>query len=181
MASATGTAIRILASSPTPANRRLNSHKPVSVVNSHLIGLNSLPPPLQVSSPVRHPQDREFLKPVFYSHKSTRNIVVRATGERPAEVATELPEIVTTIQEAWDRLDDKYAVASLAFATVIALYGSIGLISAIDRLPLLPGLFELIGIGYTGWFAYRYLVFKPDREALIAKVKSIYGDVIGSG
>lgn len=103
-----------------------------------------------------------------------------ATGESPAEVAAELPEIVKIIREAWDKLDDKYAVTSLAFATLLALYGSIGLISAIDRLPLLPGLFELIGIGYSGWFAYRYLVFKPDRESLFAKVKNIYSDVIGS-
>ena len=104
-----------------------------------------------------------------------------ATGEAPAEVATtELPEVLKTVQEAWDKVEDKYAVSSLAVAGVVALWGSTGLISAIDRLPLIPGALELVGIGYTGWFAYKNLVFKPDREALTQKIKDTYKEIIGS-
>lgn len=104
-----------------------------------------------------------------------------ATGEAPAEVATtELPEIVMTAKGAWEKVEDKYAVSSLAVAGVVALWGSTGLISAIDRLPLVPGVLEIVGIGYTGWFAYKNLVFKPDREALTQKIRDIYKDIIGS-
>ncbi|WP_369075848.1 CAAD domain-containing protein, partial [Escherichia coli] len=39
---------------------------------------------------------------------------------------------------------------------------------------------ELVGIGYTGWFAYKNLVYKPDREALTLKIKATYKDIIGS-
>ncbi|XP_073101707.1 protein CURVATURE THYLAKOID 1B, chloroplastic-like isoform X4 [Elaeis guineensis] len=95
-----------------------------------------------------------------------------ATGDTPAEVVTEVPEI-------WDRLEDKHAVTSLAFVGAIALWSTSGMISEIDRLPVVPGALELAGIGYTGWFAYRDLVFKPDREALIAKIKNICYDIIG--
>ncbi|XP_068314890.1 protein CURVATURE THYLAKOID 1B, chloroplastic-like [Pyrus communis] len=85
------------------------------------------------------------------------------TGEAPAEVATtELPEIVKTVQEAWEKVEDKYAVSSLVVAGAVAVWASSGMISAIDRLPLVPGVLELVGIGYTGWFAYKNLVFKPD-------------------
>ncbi|PNX74254.1 thylakoid membrane phosphoprotein 14 chloroplastic-like, partial [Trifolium pratense] len=86
--------------------------------------------------------------------------MVMATGDAPAE--TDVPEFVKSLQDAWDKVDDKYAVGSLVVASVIALWGSTGLISAIDRLPLIPGVLELIGIGYTGWFAYKNLVFKPE-------------------
>ena len=110
--------------------------------------------------------------------------MTRATtevGEAPATTTeaetTELPEIVKTVQEAWEKVDDKYAIGSLAFAGVVALWGSAGMISAIDRLPLVPGVLELVGIGYTGWFTYKNLVFKPDREALFEKVKSTYKDI----
>ncbi|KAL8088301.1 hypothetical protein AgCh_038182 [Apium graveolens] len=48
----------------------------------------------------------------------------------------------------------------------------------IDRLPLVPGVLELVGIGYTGWFAYKNLIFKSEREALIQKIKGIYSDVV---
>jgi hypothetical protein len=33
----------------------------------------------------------------------------------------------------------------------------------IEGLPLVPTLFELIGIAFSAWFVYRYLLFKPDR------------------
>ncbi|XP_057495792.1 protein CURVATURE THYLAKOID 1B, chloroplastic-like [Actinidia eriantha] len=91
-----------------------------------------------------------------------------------------MPEIVKTIQETWDKVEDKYAVTSLAVAGIIALCVFTGMLSAIDRLPLVPGVFELVGIGYTGWFVYQNLIFKPEREALIQKVICTYNDIIGS-
>ncbi|XP_031390122.1 protein CURVATURE THYLAKOID 1B, chloroplastic [Punica granatum] len=113
--------------------------------------------------------------------KIARNVMALATGEAPAEVAaTELPVIFKTVKEAWDNVEDKYAVTSLGVAGAVALWGSTGMISAIDRLPLIPGVLELVGIGYTGWFAYKNLIFKPDREALLRKIKDTYRDIIGS-
>ncbi|XP_008797634.1 protein CURVATURE THYLAKOID 1B, chloroplastic [Phoenix dactylifera] len=147
----------------------------------HCVGLPTLPPPPPRVAYLR------TLSPLFTMNPTTskgqkiaRNVITMATGETPAEVATELPEIVKTMQEAWERLEDKYAVTSLAFAVAVALWSTSGMISAIDRLPIVPGVLELVGIGYTGWFAYRNLVFKPDREALIEKIKSTYSDIIGS-
>ncbi|XP_022769764.1 protein CURVATURE THYLAKOID 1B, chloroplastic-like [Durio zibethinus] len=132
-------------------------------------------PPLPV-----HSQSRPW-KTTAYCRKIARNMMAMATGEAPAEVATtELPEIVKTIQETWDKVEDKYAVSSLAVAGVVALWGSTGLISAIDRLPLIPGLLELVGIGYSGWFAYKNLIFRPDREALVQKIKDKYKEIIGN-
>ncbi|CAN4125228.1 unnamed protein product [Withania somnifera] len=125
-----------------------------------------------------------------YCKKLARNVVSMATstGEvvtaeaQTAETATtELPsELVQKIQEAWDKVDDKYAVSSLGVAAFVLLWSSTGVISAIDRLPLIPGVLELVGIGYTGWFAYKNLIFKPDREALISKIKGLYKDILGS-
>ncbi|PKA46585.1 Thylakoid membrane phosphoprotein 14 kDa, chloroplastic [Apostasia shenzhenica] len=170
MASATAAGTRALASSPIFAEGRPAARQHVAAGTPRCVGL---------PSPILPSQSRETLKPASYYHEITRDVVSMATGEAPAQVATELPEIVKNIQEAWDKLEDKYAVTTLALAAVIGLYGSAGMISAIDRLPLVPGLLELVGIGYTGWFAYRHLVFKPDREALMAKIKVIYDDIIG--
>ncbi|CAL0307925.1 unnamed protein product [Lupinus luteus] len=126
------------------------------------------------------PQNLQW-KTATYCRKNARNVMAMATGDAPADVATTEPlEIVKPIQEAWEKVDDKYAVSSLAVAGVVALWGSTGLISAIDRLPLIPGVFEVVGIGYTGWFAYKNLVFKPDREVLIQKIKETYTEIIGS-
>eukprot|EP00257_Ricinus_communis_P025035 XP_025012449.1 protein CURVATURE THYLAKOID 1B, chloroplastic [Ricinus communis] len=119
------------------------------------VTLPTLPPP-----PVQS-QNRPW-KATAYCRKMARNVMALATGEAPAEVATaEVPEIIKTVQEAvrWILLILK---------------------QAIDRIPLVPGVLEVVGIGYSGWFAYKNLVFKPDREALLEKIKATYKDIIGS-
>ncbi|KAJ8748446.1 hypothetical protein K2173_003341 [Erythroxylum novogranatense] len=137
------------------------------------VSLPTLSPPL--------PSQNRPWKATTCCRKIARNVMALATGEVRAEVApTELPEVLKTITEAWDKVEDKYAVSSIAVAGVIALWGSTGLISAIDRLPLVPGILELVGIGYTGWFMYKNVVFKPDREAILEKIKDTYKEIIGS-
>ncbi|XP_077248335.1 photosystem I P subunit [Tasmannia lanceolata] len=164
-------------------------------------------PPYSVTLPPVAPQNRqqnrETWKATAYCRKIARNVIAMATGESQIKAAagtqvevetevseivntvqaegdTELPEIVKTIQAAWDKVDDKYAVTSLGVAGFLGLWVSSGMISSIDRLPLVPGVLELVGIGYTGWFAYRNLIFQPEREALIQKIKDTYNDILGS-
>ncbi|XP_021767232.1 protein CURVATURE THYLAKOID 1B, chloroplastic-like [Chenopodium quinoa] len=167
------------------------THRQSASASPQCVSLPTLPPP-----PV-HSQNR-ISKTTSYCRKIARNVVSMATGDAPAaavapaavtpttSTAEEVPaavdttELLKTIQNAWEKVEDKYAVSSLAVAGGVALWGSAGLISAIDRLPLFPGIFELVGIGYTGWFAYRNLVFKPDREALLQKIKDTYKEIIGS-
>ncbi|XP_058105085.1 protein CURVATURE THYLAKOID 1B, chloroplastic-like [Magnolia sinica] len=138
--------------------------------------------------PTNRLQNRDARKTNTHCRGIARNVIsmatgetqIIATGESPAEEESEIPEIMKTVQEVWDKIEDKYAVTVLALAVAIALWGSAGLISAIDRLPLVPAILELIGIGYTGWFVYRNLVFTPERETLINKIKDTYSNVIGS-
>ncbi|KAJ8748554.1 hypothetical protein K2173_003455 [Erythroxylum novogranatense] len=54
----------------------------------------------------------------------------------------------------WDKVEDKYPVSSIAVAGVIVLWGSTGLISAIDRLPWVPGILKLVSIGYIGSYKH---------------------------
>ncbi|KAF8727948.1 hypothetical protein HU200_018519 [Digitaria exilis] len=95
-----------------------------------------------------------------------RNVVAMATGE-PAAAAPaaneEFTEFVNALKQEWDRIEDKYAVTTLAVAATLGMWSAGGVVSAIDRLPIVPGLMEAVGIGYSGWFAYRNLLFKPDR------------------
>ncbi|KAK4268946.1 hypothetical protein QN277_022169 [Acacia crassicarpa] len=155
--------------------------------SSQCVSLPSLPPP-----PVQL-QNRPW-KATAYCRKIARNVMAMAssaTGEAPPAIVTgqqistdvvvaEPPEIVKKIQQAWDKVEDKYAVSTVAAAGAVALWGTAGMISAIDRLPLIPGVLEVVGIGYTGWFAYKNLIFKPDREAFVRKVKETYYEIIGS-
>ncbi|KAL5197933.1 hypothetical protein ABZP36_001445 [Zizania latifolia] len=116
--------------------------------------------------------------------KAPRSVAMRAAdGASPGGgegSSTEVPEIVKAAQDAWAKVEDKYAVTAIGVASLVALWTAVGAIKAIDKLPILPGVLELVGIGYTGWFTYRNLVFQPDREALVSKIKSTYNEITGS-
>ncbi|KAL3681466.1 hypothetical protein R1sor_024422 [Riccia sorocarpa] len=111
------------------------------------------------------------------TRKRFSSVIVKATEQ--ADPADQANDILKSLQETWDKTDDKLAIGALGFAGFIILWASTGLISAIDKLPLLPGLFELIGILFSGWFTYRYLLFKPDREELLKIVDEAKGKITG--
>ncbi|XP_033146682.1 protein CURVATURE THYLAKOID 1B, chloroplastic isoform X2 [Brassica rapa] len=141
-----------ISSSSTIINSRASPPGQASFSSPSCISLPMLPPkPLQSTAYCQFPTLHKCRK-IARRNVPTRATEVEAPVTAEAET-TELPEIVKTAQEAWEKVEDKYAIGSLAFAALLALWGSTGLISAIDRLPLFPGVFELVGIGYTGtWF-----------------------------
>ncbi|CAN6164594.1 unnamed protein product [Urochloa humidicola] len=54
-------------------------------------------------------------------------------------------------------------------------------ISALDSIPLLPKILEIVGLGYTIWFGTRYLLFKENRDELLIKVEDLKRRIVGSG
>jgi valyl-tRNA synthetase len=47
-------------------------------------------------------------------------------------------------------------------------------------IPLLPGLFKLIGFGYSLWFGNRYLLRATDRRELATKIEAVKTETIGT-
>ncbi|KAJ0590346.1 putative cyanobacterial aminoacyl-tRNA synthetase, CAAD domain, protein CURVATURE THYLAKOID 1 [Helianthus annuus] len=39
---------------------------------------------------------------------------------------------------------------------------------------------ELVGLGYSGWFVYRYLLFKSSRKELATDIESIKKKIAGT-
>ncbi|PAN48749.1 hypothetical protein PAHAL_9G402500 [Panicum hallii] len=112
--------------------------------------------------------------------RQERNVVAMAAGEPAAPMAAneELTEFVNDLKQEWDRIENKFAATSLAVAATLGMWSAGGVVSAIDRLPVVPGLMEVVGIGYSAWFAYRNMLFKPDRDAFFGKVMEFYEDII---
>ncbi|CAI0474677.1 unnamed protein product [Linum tenue] len=104
-------------------------------------------------------------------------VVSKATGES-SDSSTSL-NIAKSVQSAWDKSEDRVAIIGLGFAAVVALWASASLIAAIDKLPVFPSLLELVGILYSTWFVYRYLLFKPNREELVEIINKSVSDILG--
>ncbi|VAI84995.1 unnamed protein product [Triticum turgidum subsp. durum] len=63
---------------------------------------------------------------------------------------------------------------------VVALWLTTVVVGAINSVPLLPKLLELVGLGYTGWFVYRYLLFKESRKELATDIESLKKKIAGT-
>ncbi|XP_043712568.1 protein CURVATURE THYLAKOID 1D, chloroplastic-like isoform X2 [Telopea speciosissima] len=63
---------------------------------------------------------------------------------------------------------------------LVVLWLTSALVGAVDSIPLFPKLLEVVGLGYTIWFSYRYLIFKKNREELFAKIEELKQEILGS-
>ncbi|XP_056176606.1 protein CURVATURE THYLAKOID 1C, chloroplastic isoform X2 [Syzygium oleosum] len=104
-------------------------------------------------------------------------VVVKAMGES-SDSSTSL-SVVKSVQNIWDKSEDRVAIIGLGFAGVVALWATANLVTAIDKLPVIPSALEFIGIVFSAWFTYRYLLFKPDREELFQSIKKSISDTLG--
>jgi CAAD domains of cyanobacterial aminoacyl-tRNA synthetase len=104
------------------------------------------------------------------------NQVQRITGQ-VSDFLAQLPDNVSRFYQEY-----KLPVLSFAILVVTILLLRIGLavLGAINGIPLVKPIFELIGMGYTGWFIYRYLLKGSTRQELVANVDSIKNEVIGA-
>uniref|UniRef100_M8AV37 Cyanobacterial aminoacyl-tRNA synthetase CAAD domain-containing protein n=1 Tax=Aegilops tauschii TaxID=37682 RepID=M8AV37_AEGTA len=66
----------------------------------------------------------------------------------------------------------------LGGGALIALLVLSKIISAIDSVPLLPNVLEIVGTGYSVWFITRYLLFKESRDELFAKFEDLKNNII---
>ncbi|KAK3238842.1 hypothetical protein CYMTET_51182 [Cymbomonas tetramitiformis] len=98
------------------------------------------------------------------------------------EVTTDIPEIMTEtydkVKGAWVESDQKPAIVSLGVSFFVFLVSSAGVLKAIDSVPILPFFFEVVGIAYSAWFGYRYLLFQPDREELKVEITQLKGKIL---
>ena len=105
------------------------------------------------------------------------NARVNATT-RSDEVQDKLKELTGTLSEKWDDTEEKPAAVALGVFGLVGLIAADGVLHNIEGLPLIPNLFELIGIVFSGFFIYQNVLFKPDRQAFKEKVSKTFDDIL---
>jgi hypothetical protein len=63
---------------------------------------------------------------------------------------------------------------------IVTLKVTLAVISALNEVPLLSPTFELIGMGYSTWFLWRYLLRADTRENLSEEFNGLKEKVLGS-
>ncbi|WZN59634.1 protein CURVATURE THYLAKOID 1A [Chloropicon roscoffensis] len=88
-------------------------------------------------------------------------------------------EILATVTEKWESVEDKPQAILYAGGAVVAVVLVNSVVGAVNSLPLLPKVFELVGLGYSAWFTYKYLLFKSSRAELAADIEELKAKIAG--
>ncbi|CAL4954445.1 unnamed protein product [Urochloa decumbens] len=105
----------------------------------------------------------------------SRSVVVKVAQDSSESSGS----IVTYVKSSFSTAEDIFALAGIGFATVAALWASVNLIEIIDKLPVLPLIFELIGIAVAWLFIYNNLLFKSKRQEFLGNIKSTISQILG--
>jgi hypothetical protein len=98
---------------------------------------------------------------------------------RAAENEFDADEIMNDLAEKWEAVENKPAAIIYAVGAFSGVWLANTVVGAINALPLLPKVFELVGLGYSAWFTYRYLLFKSNREELLDDIEALKKKIAG--
>ncbi|KAI3705742.1 hypothetical protein L1987_75983 [Smallanthus sonchifolius] len=104
---------------------------------------------------------------------------IKASSDDTSETS-EVGEVFSGLKEKWDALENKPMVAIYGGGAALGVWLSSTVVDAINGVPVIPKFLELVGLGYTGWFVYRYLLFKSTRKELADDIEALKKKIIGS-
>ncbi|XP_059312539.1 protein CURVATURE THYLAKOID 1A, chloroplastic [Lycium ferocissimum] len=115
----------------------------------------------------------------FAEPKRSSLLQVKASSSEESG-AVDTSELLSDLKEKWDAVDNKSTVIIYGGGAIVAVWLSSIVVGAINSVPLLPKIMELVGLGYTGWFVYRYLLFKSSRKELAEDIEQLKKKIAGT-
>ncbi len=67
----------------------------------------------------------------------------------------------------------------LFIASIIAVKVTLAILDAINDIPLLSPILEIVGLSYTAWFVYRYLWKASNRQELMTEFDALKNQIFG--
>jgi len=95
------------------------------------------------------------------------------------QVVTILSELPAYVSNFFANYQKPLITVGLILAGGISVKVLLGVLGALNDVPLVAPVFELIGMGYTGWFVYRYLLKASNRQELLTEVDAFKEQVVG--
>jgi hypothetical protein len=121
-------------------------------------------------------KDLESATPLLSDDSSTGQKI----ADRVSAVLSDLPDY---LQNIFSNYRKPLISLGLVFGAIIAARTLLAVLSTtldvVDDVPLLAATFELIGIGYSAWFIYRYLLKASDRQELVDQFEKTRQRILG--
>ncbi len=96
------------------------------------------------------------------------------------QVGTFLQALPTYVTRFFEENKGPLGTIGLIVLALVSVKLLLALLDAINDIPLIAPTLELIGLGYTGWFVYRYLLTAENRQELSEEIKTIKNQVLGT-
>ncbi|MDY7023017.1 MAG: CAAD domain-containing protein [Cyanobacteriota bacterium] len=92
------------------------------------------------------------------------------------EVLSEFPAYVSSFFSEYQK---PIITIVLIIAAIVSVKVLFAVIDALNDVPLLAPTFELIGMGYSAWFIYRYLLRASNRRELTQEFNAFWEQISG--
>lgn len=97
-------------------------------------------------------------------------------GEQASKFLSELPAYVS---DFFSEYRQPLVTVGLFLGVILTAKVAFAILGAINEIPLLSPTFEIIGIGYSAWFIYRYLLKASSRTELSNDFSALKEQVMG--
>ena len=84
------------------------------------------------------------------------------------------------IGKFFDQYQQPVVSIGLIITAVVTVKVLLAVLDALNDIPLVAPTFELIGIGYSVWFIYRYLLKASSRQELSSEITTLKSQVLGN-
>ncbi len=98
-------------------------------------------------------------------------------GEQVSSFLATLPDYVVSFFNTYKQ---PLVTIGLILASIVAVKILFAVLDALNDIPLVSPTFELIGIGYSVWFVYRYLLKASTRQELTHEISTLKTQVVGN-
>ncbi|GAP98148.1 CAAD domain-containing protein [Leptolyngbya sp. NIES-2104] len=106
-----------------------------------------------------------------------------SSNEQWREIADKTYSVLATLPEYVGKFFTEYrkplVTVGLIFGSIVSVKLTLALLGAINDVPLLQPTFELVGLGYSIWFVYRYLLKASNRQELGQEFNKLKDQVVG--
>ncbi|NET55328.1 MAG: hypothetical protein F6K47_03775 [Symploca sp. SIO2E6] len=93
-----------------------------------------------------------------------------------SDLSSRLPDLVG---DFFIRYKQFLITLGLFVSLIVTVKLTLAVLDAVNDIPLLAPFLELVGIGYTAWFIFRYLVKGETRQELVAEFQALQGQILG--
>ncbi|MBD2519813.1 CAAD domain-containing protein [Nostoc sp. FACHB-973] len=97
-------------------------------------------------------------------------------AEQVSSFLASLPEYVGNF---FNQYKQPLVTVGLIVGAIVGVKVLLAILDALNDIPLVAPTFELIGIGYSAWFIYRYLLKASTRKELTSEITTLKSQVVG--